>query len=96
MSVFRFVLLTLFTYRLSRVLTSDEWPPTKRFREWVEERTGEDSAWTTLVSCPWCSSLYFATPVFVIDMYVWEIPLVVLLIGAAMALVGLLGTYDER
>lgn len=96
MSVFRFVLLTLFSFRVSRIVTTDSWPPTERFRDWVEERTGPDSGWTTLTTCPWCFSLYVTVPVFVIDMYVVRIPLVVLLIGASMACVGYLGTYDER
>lgn len=96
MSVFRWALMVLATFRLTRLITTDEWPPTNWLREKVEDRFGKDSSWVTLITCPWCCSVYVGFAVFAIDHYLWRPPFWLLAFVAATALVGYLGTYDER
>lgn len=96
MSVFRFILLTLAAYRLTRVIVEDQWPPTDWLRNKVDERFGKTSSWSTLVHCPWCAGVYVTFAVFAIDHYLWSPPFWLLAFVAATALVGYLGTYDER
>lgn len=74
----------------------DDWPPTKWLREKVEDRTGEESGWTTLVTCPWCWSVYVTSVLYLVDEYAWRIPTLLLMMTATMALVGYLGTWDQR
>lgn len=94
MSVFRFVLLALSAYRLTRLLVSDSWPPVAWFRDKVEYRMGPDSAWYELVTCPWCAGTYITFAVFAIDHYLWTPPFWLLACVAAMAIVGQIGQRD--
>lgn len=87
--------MTLTAFRLVRIVTTDSLPPSEWFRDRVTRRFGEDSGWTTLVGCNWCASLYITAPFFLIDAYLWRIPLVVLMIGAAMTVIGFIGNYDD-
>lgn len=52
------VLVALATYRVTRFLTRDHFPPIVAARQRVTDRFGEDSAWAFLVQCPWCISVY--------------------------------------
>lgn len=49
-----------------------------------------------MVQCPWCLGTFVVAGVFLVDHYLWTIPAILLYLGAAMALVGYLGSYDER
>lgn len=93
---FRFVLMTLTAYRLTRLVVHDDWPPTHWFREKLTARTGQDSGWTVLFTCPWCFGVYVTAAMFLVDHYLWTIPTLLLMMGSAMAVVGYLGTYDSR
>lgn len=95
MTPFRFILLTLIAFRFTRLLTTDLWPPTKRFRELVEDRFGEESGWYVLITCPWCAGAYITAAVFVVDWWL-NLPVYLLAGVAATSLVGYLGTYDSR
>lgn len=65
------LLVTATTYRLTRLVTTDSLPPAK----WVRDRiTGDEEtdtrAWpwvpdwlATLVTCPWCASVWVAAGV---------------------------------
>lgn len=95
MTVFHFVLLTLASYRLTRLLTTDAWPPVEWFRDYIERRFGPDSSWFTLVTCPWCAGVYITFAVYAVDHFLWNPPTWLLAFVASSALVGYLGTYDE-
>lgn len=95
MTVFRWILLSLCCFRATRVVTTDDWPPSDKFRNWVKTRTGKDSAWYTLVTCNWCAGLYIAGPIYLVDTYVWRIPTLLLMFGATLTIVGLIGNHDE-
>lgn len=96
MTVFRFILMALVAFRFTRLITMDDWPPTEWFRNKVAERTGEHSGWSTLVTCPWCCSPYITATLFLVDHYLWTIPMLLLYMGATMAIAGFLGVYSER
>jgi hypothetical protein len=52
----------LATYRLSRLLTRDSFPPIARARERVLDRW-QHSPWSELAVCQWCLSVWIAVPV---------------------------------
>lgn len=93
MSVFRWVLLSLTAFRLTRLLTTDVYPPTEWFREKALSALGPK--WGEIVSCPWCASPYIVGIVYAVDNFLWTIPTILLAAGATMAVVGYLATYDE-
>lgn len=54
------VLVCLAAYRVTRLLTTDAFPPLARARDAVEERWGDESWQAYLAHCPWCVSVYVA------------------------------------
>lgn len=52
------VLMVLATYRLTRLVVADEFPPVKALRERFENN--HDNALGYLVGCPFCVSVYAA------------------------------------
>lgn len=94
MTVFRFLLLTLSAYRLTRLVTTDSL--TEELRSSINDRFGADSKLAVLISCPWCSSVFIASAVFLVERYLWQPPLWMLGMVASYAIIGFLGTYDER
>lgn len=96
MTPFEFACMALTAARLTRLVVADDWPPSEWLRNKVADRTGEDSSWTTLVTCPWCWGVWTTAALFLTDHYLWNIPTWLLAMGAAMEIVGYLGTYDSR
>lgn len=97
-----FVIMSLASYRLYRLLALDKLPPLERWREHVEqsiERT-LGRGWAEGLTCPWC--LGFWTSALVVGvMDVWlklsyhpglDVPLLQLL--AVSCVVGLIGNAD--
>lgn len=78
------------------VVTRSEFPPVEKLKNWLAERTGEESGWSKLVDCSYCFGLYVVTAFFLTDHYLWTIPILFLQMGAAMSLVGYLGVYAKR
>lgn len=68
------ILVPLTVYRLTRIMVEDSWPPTEALRNWLERRTGRDSGWTTLATCPWCFSMWVSA-VVVASIDRWFLPL---------------------
>lgn len=54
------IVLGLATFRATRVVTGDAFPPAKAFRDGVSSRYGESSWQAYLVECAWCASIYVA------------------------------------
>lgn len=92
MSPWHWILLTLATFRLVRFITTDDL--TEPFREKIYARTGKDSNWSTLATCNWCVGVYIAAASFAFDHYI-GIPDIILAAGAAMAVIGFIGNYDD-
>ena len=52
------VLVCLATYRITRLLAADAFPPLARARDAIEDRWGDASWQAYLAHCPWCISVY--------------------------------------
>jgi hypothetical protein len=92
---FVFVVLALASFRLQRVVTTDEWPPTQWFRDKVADRTGADSSWTTLFTCPWCFGMWVSAVVVVEHRYLGWVPFWVYSLLAGAAVAGLLAEWSD-
>lgn len=92
----RIALIVLATYRLTRLITVDAFPPVKRAREWIEDWKGPDSALAYLVNCAWCVSIYVGAIVVVaVDKLTNQgvaVPVAVWL--SASAITGLIATIE--
>lgn len=82
-------------YRLTRVITTDEWPPADWFRNKVKSRFGDDSSWYTLVTCNWCAGAYVGAVVFAWASYFLSIQLPIAQYFTAIAFTGFVGNYDD-
>lgn len=83
------LLVCLTAYRATRLVVADEWPPTAWLRGWVIGRTGEESAWSYLVHCPWCSGLWISGVVVLATALTVGIAVPLLVWGAAGSACGL-------
>lgn len=89
--VFQFSLITLACCRITHFVTTDTFPPIKRFREWV---AGSDQWWGgELISCNWCAGTYITLIVYAICSYFFllSFPLITLQIISTMYIIGWIG-----
>lgn len=89
------LVLTFAAYRLQRIVTSDDWPPSEAFRDAVERRFGAASSWYVLVTCPWCFGFWVSIAVMAEHHFLHVVPLWVYGIFAISAGVGLLAEAIE-
>jgi hypothetical protein len=92
---FEWLIVALSAFRIQRIVTKDDLPPSIWLRDKVEARFG-DSSWSVLVVCQWCFGFWTAAAVVAEHHYLNVVPMVVHYIFATSAVVGILGTYDER
>lgn len=92
--IFQWVLLTLTSYRIQRIITTDSWPPSIRLRRYVHDRFGSDSSWCDFITCPFCAGTWLTFATFAVAAQFLNIPSPVLQAIAASAIVGLIGTRD--
>lgn len=57
------VLVVLAVYRLTRLVVFDDFPPVQAVKRRVIARFGAASAWATLLTCPFCLSVWVAAGV---------------------------------
>ena len=93
------VLLILATYRLTRLLTVDEWPPVAAPRTRIEER--HDNWLGYLVGCPFCMSVHAAWCIvglawLVMNLWGPGMPMPVLVWASVAGAVSLLYEVIER
>lgn len=91
-----FAVLALASFRLQRIVTTDDWPPSEWFRDRVGIRTGEDSGWFTLATCAWCFGLWISAAVMAEHHYLSIVPMWVYGIFAVSAIVGLLAEWSSE
>lgn len=96
MKAWEFVVLALAAYRLHRIVTKDDWPPSEWFRDRIESRFGVSSSWFTLVTCSWCFGLWTVAVVFAEHRYLHVVPFWVYALLAAATVVGLVGEWESR
>lgn len=90
-------LVVLATYRLTRLITADAFPPLAAARAKVADRFGEDSAWAYLAECPWCVSVYAGAIVTAAtDLAGVPLEAPVLVWAASSALTGILSVIVDR
>ena len=90
--LFVFVLLALGSYRLQRLLTTDEIG--RPVRELCARIWGPLGTWA---SCPWCAPVYSnAAIVFAVDRWFYPMAMPVLWWGAVCTIVGFLGELEPR
>lgn len=75
--------------RLTRFVNSDTL--FDRVRDWLIEKSGPDSQFAYLLTCPWCASIWIALPVSACafafgDSVFWQIPAFALTASYAYAL----------
>lgn len=87
------LVLTAATFRVTRFLASDAFPPVEAFRHWVEDRFGPDSGPAYLAHCPWCLSIYVAAAITAAVDVLHGLPLPVLVALAASGVTGLVATH---
>lgn len=88
------VLISLATYRITRFLVRDTFPPIALLRARFAEKAGHGSSLAYLASCTWCASVYVATAVWGATEYYDSVPLPALTIATASAVSGLLSSWE--
>jgi hypothetical protein len=83
------LLIAAATFRLTRLVAVDAFPPSDWLRWKIEDRTGPDSAWSYLVNCPWCLSIYIGAAVTAVTAQIVSVPLPVLVAFTASTITGL-------
>jgi len=92
--VFQFILVVLVTYRVTRLICADAFPPIAIPREWVLRKLGDDHFFSYLVTCMWCASMYVATGVVALFDRYMSVPMPVAQVFAASALTGFLAMHE--
>lgn len=89
------VALALTSYRLTRLLVVDEFPPIKVQRVRLAQRWGEESSLTYLSRCPWCAGVWVSG---LLTLASWatvdSLPVPLLQWGAAAAVTGFLSAAE--
>lgn len=88
------ILMSLATYRLTRLVVEDAFPPMRYQRERVIERYGEESWQGYLVQCPWCVSIYTGGAVVLATCISTSVPLPVWIWLTASVVSGFLAKVD--
>ena len=92
------LLVVAATFRFTRLVVSDAFPPVAALRDAVDDRWGVDSWQAYLSTCPWCVSVYVAAAVTALTDRLVSGGLVapVLVAAAASGATGLLGKLDHE
>jgi hypothetical protein len=95
MSTLLVVLVLLATYRITRLLVADEFPPIRAPREWISDRWPNSSV-AYLVNCPWCTGAYVAAGIVAGVDWWTDHPVLTpaLLIAAASGVAGLIAAVE--
>ena len=94
-AVLTVVLVALATYRITRLLVRDSFPPIAVQRARIEERWGDGSWQAYLSTCTWCASVYVGGVVIGITDYITSVPLPGWTWAAASAVAGLLASWEQ-
>lgn len=89
-------LVCLTSYRLTRLLVRDEFPPIEVQRARVEARWGEHSWQAYLARCPWCMGVWASGAVTFATWLAVGLTVPVLAWGAAAAVTGLLSALEPQ
>lgn len=94
--LFLLILISLTTYRITRLVAADAFPAIAVPREWVVNKLGEDHWFSYLLTCMWCCSMYVAAgTVALFDHYV-SVPMPYAMVFAASAATGYLAMSEPE
>lgn len=98
MTVLVVILIVLATYRATRLLVVDEFPPIAVTRDWITKKAGPYSSIAYLVHCPWCTGMYVATALVVGTDWLTGhvVPVPALLILVASGVTGLIAAAEPE
>lgn len=83
----------LAAFRITRLATTDDFPPIELARTRIIEWAGKDSSLAKLVACPWCSGWWISLAVVAVSLR-YPAARKALLVPAVSGAVGLLATAD--
>ena len=89
------VLVCLATYRVTRLITRDKFPPMAKFRYAVGKKFGSDHWASYLVGCAWCVSVYVSAGIVSLTWHFSDLPYPLLMWPVASAVTGLI-TQREK
>lgn len=87
-------LVCLASYRITRLLVRDTFPPLAVQRARIGERWGDSSWQAYLASCSWCAGVYVSGAVTLATWLIVGLAAPALVWGAAATIVGILGQLD--
>jgi hypothetical protein len=88
------LLVALTSYRITRLLVRDEFPPIAVQRARISEKKGHESWQAYLVRCTWCAGVYVAGAITLATDLVIGVPAPLLVWGAAAAVTGFLSEHE--
>jgi hypothetical protein len=94
MTLLEFVILGLATYRLTRLITTDNIFETFRERIW-KKYPPQSSKLGYLITCDWCTSIWVASVVVASAMII-PVLVYVYAVFAVSAIAGLLTAYESK
>lgn len=94
--IFLLIVISLVTYRITRLIAADAFPLIARPREWIIGKLGEDHWFSYLITCMWCASMYVgAGVVAVFDRYA-SVPWPYAMALVASAITGTIATHEPE
>lgn len=94
--IFLLIVISLVTYRVTRLIAADAFPLIARPREWIISKLGEDHWFSYLITCMWCASVYVgAGVVAVFDRYA-SVPWPYAMALVASAITGTIATHEPE
>lgn len=95
------VSIWLSTFRLTRLLVRDDFPPIAVQRARIAERWGDASWQAYLSTCSWCAGIWVAGAVtsgawWASQHYPFDVPVPVLVWWAGAAVTGLLASWERE
>lgn len=90
------VLVCLTTYRVSRFIALDAFPPVAVPRDWVLRKLGDDHWFSYLITCMWCVSVYVSGGLVLVTDHWVSVPLPWLVWPAASAVTGYMAVHEPE
>lgn len=90
------LLVPLATYRVSRLIALDAFPPVAVPRDWVLRKLGDEHWFSYLITCMWCVSVYVSGGIVLVTDQFVSVPLPWLLWPAASAVTGYMAVHEPE
>lgn len=94
--LFLLIVISLVTYRVTRLIAADAFPLIARPREWIIGKLGEDHWFSYLITCMWCASMYVAAGTVVIFDRYTSVPWPYAMVFVASAITGTIAMHEPE